>query len=99
MSKVIVDKAGKEVKYSFNDDEEVIVEEKTIRIPNNPLPKVIGNVTYTGGTVICDLNENNAEVIEGVTLPVDFEAYNYTYDTQANKFTKGTIRFVEEVSL
>ncbi len=89
--KIIRENKTDKVKYAFNDDERIIVNEDTIVIPNFPPPKKIGTTTYTGGTTICDMGSKNAEIIEDVILPADFEGDGFTYDKEKEEFTKISI--------
>ncbi len=91
--KIIREKKTSIVKFTYPDNEEIIIVEKTITIPNFPPPKVIINggikTIYQGGTVICDQEfVKDAEVIEAVdNVPADFKNGKYKYNKTKKEFS------------
>lgn len=93
MSKIIIDKKTKTVKFSYSDNEQVIMGE-VIHIPNNPPPRVVHHtngrtITYLGGTYICDKEFIvNSELIENINnLPEDYKGGKYLYHKEVKQFT------------
>ena len=62
--KIIVENSTNLVKYLLNDSDEVTMESNRIVLSDN---------------VICDLNSNNATLIENVENKEDFSGNKYTY--------------------
>lgn len=65
--KVIVEKASRKTKYVVPDEQEIIADECTVQIES---------------MVVCDLNVNSIEIIEGVTIPEDWTGNKYCYDQE-----------------
>ena len=63
--KVIVEKASRKAKYVVPDEQEIIADENSIQLES---------------MVICDLNVNTIDIIEGATIPEDWTGNKYCYD-------------------
>ncbi len=94
--KRIINKSDGKVKRTFPDDEAIIMRPNEIFLPNFPTgPRVIGNVTWLGGTYYCDQNSENSSLIEEkdgkfiekIKTKDKTTEKEYDYDAENKRFT------------